>query len=440
MSRDIWNPRQYRAYSSERARPFFELLARVDVEAPAYVVDLGCGPGERTADLATRWPGAIIEGIDSSEQMISEARHMLRHPPGTDTHTPAHPSAEDAPGAAQGGGASGDGGQGGGGQGGGAWGGAVHGGGVPGGAQDDGLQDGPQGGGASGGGGLGGGDQNSGVWGGVVYGGGARGGAQGRGASGGGGQRGGDQGGAVHGGGGLGGAQDDGVQAGGAPDRVQGGGDLGGGVKSATRGGAAQGGGVQGGGVHGGGVLRFSVGDLAEWAPDRPVDVIFSNAALQWVPEHRRLLSPWVEGLAPGGRLAFSMPGNFEGPSHVLLRELCESPRWGDRLGAVNRHNVVGDPADYFELLSDLGCDVDAWETTYLQVLHGPDPVLAWMKGTALRPALDVLTDEREREEFLGELAVSLRHAYPPGRHGTVFPFRRVFVVARPKASSPRSS
>ncbi|MGH7512456.1 MAG: trans-aconitate 2-methyltransferase [Gemmatimonadales bacterium] len=291
MSRDIWNPRQYRAYSSERARPFFELLARVDVEAPAYVVDLGCGPGERTADLATRWPGAVIEGVDSSGQMISEARHMLRQPPGTDTHTPAHPNAEDAPGAAQ-----------------------------------------------------------------------------------------------------------------------------------------------------GGGVLRFSVGDLAEWAPDRAVDVIFSNAALQWVPEHRRLLSRWVEALAPGGRLAFGMPGNFEGPSHVLLRELCESPRWGDRLGAVNRHNVVGDPADYFELLSDLGCDVDAWETTYLQVLHGLDPVLAWMKGTALRPALDVLTDEGEREEFLGELAVLLRQAYPPGRHGTVFPFRRVFVVARPKASPPRSS
>ena len=260
MSRDIWNPRQYRAYSSERARPFFELLARVDVESPVHVVDLGCGPGERTADLAARWPGATIEGIDGSEQMIAEARAMPR--------------------------------------------------------------------------------------------------------------------------------------------------------------------------THGDGELRFSVGDLAEWTPDRPMDVIFSSAALQWVPEHRRLLPRWVEALAPGGRLAFGMPGNFEGPSHTLLRELCESPRWGDRLGAVNRHNVVDDPVDYFEQLSDLGCAVDAWETTYVQVLQGADPVLEWMKGTALRPALDVLTEESERAEFLAELAALLREAYPAGPHGTVFPFRRVFVVA----------
>src|SRR3954447_4859737 len=76
MSRDIWSPRQYRAYASHRARPFYELLARVDVEAPAYVVDLGCGPGERTVDLTVRWPGAVIEGIDSSVQMITEARLM----------------------------------------------------------------------------------------------------------------------------------------------------------------------------------------------------------------------------------------------------------------------------------------------------------------------------------------------------------------------------
>jgi trans-aconitate 2-methyltransferase len=186
-----------------------------------------------------------------------------------------------------------------------------------------------------------------------------------------------------------------------------------------------------------GGALRFSVGDLAEWVPDRPVDVIFSNAALQWVPDHLRLLPQWVEALAPGGRLAFSMPGNFDGPSHRLLRSLCEAPRWRDRLGHVNRHNVVGDPADYFELLSALGCEVDAWETTYLQVLQGPDPVLEWMKGTALRPAFDALPDEGEHQEFLAELTILLREAYPAGPHGTLFPFRRIFVIAGPATSHP---
>ncbi|MFB9833479.1 hypothetical protein ACFFNX_14890 [Actinoallomurus acaciae] len=164
--------------------------------------------------------------------------------------------------------------------------------------------------------------------------------------------------------------------------------------------------------------------------PSRPVDVIFSNAAFQWVPGHQDLLARWVAGLAPGGRLAFSMPGNFEQDSHRILRELCETPRWRDRLARVNRHNVVSEPAEYFQLLSDLGCEVDAWETTYLQILHGDDPVLEWMKGTALRPAFDVLSREEEREEFVAELSARLRKAYPPGPHGTIFPFRRIFVVA----------
>ncbi|GAA4486008.1 trans-aconitate 2-methyltransferase [Actinoallomurus oryzae] len=269
MSRDIWNPQQYRAYSSHRARPFYELLARVDIEDPAYVVDLGCGPGERTAELAARWPDAVVEGVDSSEQMIAEARRLpldhLQPPPGGE-----------------------------------------------------------------------------------------------------------------------------------AP----------------------------------GGSLAFSVGDIAAWAPSRPVDVIFSNAAFQWVPGHQDMLPRWVAALAPGGRLAFSMPGNFDQDSHRILRELCETPRWRNQLAKVNRHNIVSEPAEYFRLLSDLGCEVDAWETTYLQILHGDDPVLEWMKGTALRPAFDVLSREEEREEFVAELSALLRKAYPPGPHGTIFPFRRIFVVA----------
>lgn len=336
MSRDIWNPRQYRAYSSHRARPFFELLARVDVEDPAYVVDLGCGPGERTADLATRWPGAVVEGIDSSEQMISEARRTplsaraAVEPPGDVVADDEDEGSAGRLGAGS--------------------------------EEDAAAGDGP-----------------------------------------------------VHG-------AETRVRAQPAESAVLPADSVGSRLPPS--------GPVVDGIPGGGGSLEFSVGDLAEWVPDRPVDVIFSNAALQWVPGHQRLLPRWVEALAPGGRLAFSMPGNFDGPSHTLLRELCESPRWRDRLGEVNRHNIVADPAEYHELLTDLDCDVDAWETTYLQVLHGTDPVLEWMKGTALRPALNALAEEEERADFLAELAPLLREAYPPGPHGTIFPFRRIFVVA----------
>jgi trans-aconitate 2-methyltransferase len=167
--------------------------------------------------------------------------------------------------------------------------------------------------------------------------------------------------------------------------------------------------------------LTFSVGDLADWIPERPYDVIVSNAALHWLPGHVELFPRWIAGLGPGGVFAFQVPGNHDAPSHTILRELCVS--YGLETGGV----PVLAPTDYLEVLVDLGCRVDAWETTYCQVLQGPDPVLAWVKGTALRPVLDALEDPTD---FLNEYGSRLRAAYPPGRHGTVFPFRRIFAVA----------
>lgn len=176
--------------------------------------------------------------------------------------------------------------------------------------------------------------------------------------------------------------------------------------------------------------LRFSVGDLADWRPGVPVDVIVSNAALQWVPTHRELLPRWVEALNPGGWLAFQVPGNFDAPSHTILRELCESPRWRGVLASVLRWHPVATPADYLDQLARPGCRVDAWETTYMQVMPGDDPVFEWVKGTALRPVLSVL-DAAAATDFLAEYAVRLREAYPRMPYGTLFPFRRIFVVAR---------
>ncbi|MGC5016671.1 trans-aconitate 2-methyltransferase [Streptosporangium sp. DT93] len=178
-----------------------------------------------------------------------------------------------------------------------------------------------------------------------------------------------------------------------------------------------------------GGSVTFSVDDVTRWRPETPVDVIVSNAVLHWVPGHRELLPRWVEALAPSGWLAFQVPGNFDAPSHALVRELCLTT-WRDRLGDLAPGSPVDDPAGYLDLLTGLGCRVDAWETTYLHVLPGEDAVLGWITGTALRPMLDRL-DPGESARFLADCAASLRTAYPPGPYGTVFPFRRIFVVAR---------
>ncbi len=257
----MWDPAQYLHFADERSRPFYDLTGRIGAAAPAYVVDLGCGPGQLTASLAVRWPQAGVLGIDSSAEMIAAARQA----------------------------------------------------------------------------------------------------------------------------------------------------DYG----DATRSGR----------------LSFMVGDVNDWQADRPVDVIVSNALLQWVPNHMQLLPRWADFLAPAGWLAFQLPGNFDQPNHAVLRELATSARWRDQLAAVELNRQAGDPAQYLDLLAGLGLAVDAWETTYLHVLQGGDPVTDWYKGTGLRPVLAAL-DAADADEFLAEYSKRVRQYYPAARYGTVLPFRRVFVVA----------
>lgn len=257
----MWDPAQYLHFADERSRPFFDLTSRIGATEPAYVVDLGCGPGQLTASLAARWPEAEIAGIDSSTEMIAAADR------------------------------------------------------------------------------------------------------------------------AAHGGAGL------------------------------------------------AGRLRFSVGDVSDWQPERPVDVIVSNAVLQWVPGHLELLPRWAAWLAPGGWMAHQIPGNFDQPNHAILRELASSPEWRGRLAEVQLNRQSRDPGQYLALLAGQGLAVDAWETTYLHVLPGSDPVTEWYKGTGLRPVLAALGPDEARE-FLRQYGQEARAAYPAATFGTVLPFRRVFVVA----------
>jgi trans-aconitate 2-methyltransferase len=250
----IWDPDRYLTYADERGRPFVELLARVDADEPATVMDLGCGAGNLTALLPARWPGADVRGVDSSPEMIAKARDAQ---PGID----------------------------------------------------------------------------------------------------------------------------------------------------------------------------FQVGDLRAWRPDEPVDVLISNATLQWLPDHLDLLQDLVAAVRPGGWLAFQVPGNFDEPSHTIRTELAATPPYD----AHTRDAAVissYDAGTYLDALVDLGCEVDAWETTYLHVLTGADPVFTWVSGTGARPTLQALPDDL-RPDFEREFRARLRAAYPERDGRVVMPFRRVFVVAQ---------
>ncbi len=254
MASLTWDPIQYAEFAAPRARPFHDLLARIDAVDPALVVDVGCGPGELTLSLARRWPGATVRGLDSSPEMIAKAP-------------------------------------------------------------------------------------------------------------------------------------------------------------------------VDGG-------VQFSVA-TAQSFDATGVDVVVSNAVLQWVPEHRELLRRWASQLAPGAWLAFQVPSNFDAPSHQLMRDLAATPRWRDCLDGVLRGpESVATPAEYLDLLAGAGLLADVWQTEYQHVLPGTDPVLGWVRGTGLRPALQSL-DPAAAAQFEGEYAALLRQAYPTRDYGTPFPFLRTFAVAR---------
>ncbi len=250
-----WNPDVYLAFADERTRPAVELAARVPIDSPARVVDLGCGPGNSTAVLRARWPGAQLEGVESSPAMLAKA-HAL--------------------------------------------------------------------------------------------------------------------------------------------------------------------------GVH----AKWSEADVATWTPTEPPDVIFSNAALHWISDHQSLIPRLMRFVAPGGSLAFQLPRNFDAPSHALMREAARSGPWASKLVDARLINVLP-PANYFDLLAPLAAAVDIWETAYVHVLDGEDPVLRWVSGTGLRPFVDRL-DANERERFIAAYRDRLREAYPRRADGkTLFPFKRLFVVAR---------
>jgi trans-aconitate 2-methyltransferase len=252
----MWDPTKYLAFADHRGRPFHDLVARVRADRPRRVVDLGCGPGNLTATLGRHWPDAVVEGLDSSPEMVAEAT--------------------------------------------------------------------------------------------------ARG-------------------------------------------------------------------------------IDARIGDVTEWVPAPDTDVVITNAVLQWVPGHQKLLSRWADQLPAGAWLAMQVPGNFGAPSHVLIREQAELPAWRADLAAVvlREGDAVAEPKDYADLLVDAGCQVDVWETTYLQALTGEDPVLEWVTGTALRPIRAALDDARW-QRFRDELRPKLRAAYPARQDGTTwFEYRRLFAVAR---------
>lgn len=178
--------------------------------------------------------------------------------------------------------------------------------------------------------------------------------------------------------------------------------------------------------------VDWRLGDIAGWVPERPIDLILANASLHWLPDHDALLRRLTDALAPSGVIAVQMPMAHETRHHSLMREVAADGPWAAALAGVGTVAPLLAPEAYYAVLAESCGEVDIWSTTYLQPLSGPDAVLEWMMGTALRPYLATLTDEVMRAAFLDALGGRLSSAFPRGPDGTtLMPFPRLFLVAR---------
>lgn len=175
----------------------------------------------------------------------------------------------------------------------------------------------------------------------------------------------------------------------------------------------------------------FELADIRSWQAEQPQQVIYANASLQWLGDHSALLPHLVSQLAIGGSLAIQMPDNLEEPSHRLMREVAADERWRSHISpqAAERKRLLT-TGQYYDLLSDAGCEVDIWRTTYYHVMADAQAIITWLRATGLRPFLAGL-DESQQQAFLEEYHQALITAYPTRADGKVLlAFPRLFMVA----------
>src|ERR1700674_271529 len=176
--------------------------------------------------------------------------------------------------------------------------------------------------------------------------------------------------------------------------------------------------------------IDWQLADAATWQPERQYDLIFSNAALHWLDQHEQLFPHLAQALNPGGCLAIQMPRNLASASHIIAREVAQSGPWRETLALLLREAPVHEPADYYRILTPRAEQLDIWETEYLHILGGENPVADWTRGSLLVPLLASLA-EPQRSAFEAEYRRRLQAAYRAQADGqTLFPFRRIFIIA----------
>ena len=179
--------------------------------------------------------------------------------------------------------------------------------------------------------------------------------------------------------------------------------------------------------------IGFVAGDIAAWSPVEPYDVVFSNAALQWVGCHAELLPCLIAAVKPDGVLAVQMPRNHDFATHALMRRVAAEGPWRDRLVGARDPSPVRSPEFYYDCMTPLSRGMILWETNYIQVMDGVEAIIAWLRGTGLGPFLSRL-DPGAQRQFLERYERLLADAFPPRADGKILlPYPRLFFIATPR-------
>ena len=170
---------------------------------------------------------------------------------------------------------------------------------------------------------------------------------------------------------------------------------------------------------------------IENWKPEKSYDLVFSNAALHWVPDHVALFPRLLNAVARGGALAVQMPNNFHSAAHQAMKRVAADSRWGGRLDGASERVHVEAISFYYDALRKTAAAVNFWETEYLQVVEGPRAVLEWLRSTAMRGYLERLPEDGERRSFEDMCLREFEKAYTPDDQGKVlFPYKRMFLIA----------
>lgn len=174
-------------------------------------------------------------------------------------------------------------------------------------------------------------------------------------------------------------------------------------------------------------------GDIADWALNSrdEYDIVFANAALQWLDDHRAIFPQLLQRVATGGVLAVQMPANNDAPAYRTIANLAASDAWRARFPPAGiRQPFANYPPFYYDLFVPIAAGVNIWETIYTHVLPDAKGIAEWYRATGLRPFLDHLGSDTDREHFLRDYTEALRSDYAPRQNGRVlFPFRRLFLI-----------